>query len=112
MLHYEKDKHYFKQYPIENRYVVDFAFPEERVIIEIDGKDHGKKLANDIIRDDFMHRYKWAIIRIPEVEFDKNPSFYKSLVYQVIEARRENPDYKLIKNKHGRAKIYTHMGVR
>lgn len=88
---YDIELDYKRQYPIGDRYVADFAFPYERVVIEVDGKNHHSKTGRkkDRMRDRFMRWNEWVVIRIDEAKLKKNPIFYKHLVHEVIEERRK-----------------------
>jgi len=85
-----KGKDFERQYPIGGRFVIDIAFPNEQVAIEVDGKDHqGKKRKNDIARDRYMMKNNWIPIRIKDKEFfGYQASFYKSLIKAIVDERR------------------------
>ncbi len=88
---YRLGEDYLRQYPIGDRYVADFAFPYERVVVEVDDPNHEQKdhKKNDYKRDRFMRWNGWVIIRIPDKKFFKNPSFYRYLIHEVVEERRK-----------------------
>lgn len=89
-----KGKDFQRQYPIAGRFVIDIAFPNEQVAIEVDGKEHcGKKRKNDIARDRYMMKNNWIPIRIRDKEFfGYKASFYKSLIKEIVEERRKEYD--------------------
>lgn len=84
-------KDYIRQYPFYKRYVFDFAFPREQVCVEIDGPGHNSKQQQiaDRKRDDFTRLNNWIVIRIKDSIYDKRPSFFKSLIKEVVDARFE-----------------------
>ncbi|MCX7911148.1 MAG: DUF559 domain-containing protein [Endomicrobia bacterium] len=93
---YKINEDYFRQYPIGDRYVLDFAFPNEQVAIEVNGKSHYSKIGRkkDKEKEKFLIWNNWVLIEVPEKKFFKNPSFYKHLIHEIIEERRK----KIIKN--------------
>lgn len=50
-----------RQLPI-NGYIVDFACPAKKLIIEIDGSQHAGSSA-DILRDESLEKLGWAVLR-------------------------------------------------
>jgi len=90
-LDYKAGKDYIRQYPFGSKFVMDFAFVNEKVCIEVDGKNHNskKQIELDRVRDIFFYQNDWVVLRIPEKKFLKNRSFFKSLIREVVEARRE-----------------------
>lgn len=93
---YKINEDYFRQYPIGDKYVLDFAFPNEQVAIEVNGEGHYTKEGRkkDKQREKFLLWNNWILIEIPEKKFFKNPSFYKYFIHEIIEERRK----KIIKN--------------
>ena len=89
---YKLDEDFKRQFPIGDRYVADFAFPDEKVVIEVDGVSHShiKERKKDKIKDKFYKWNDWVIIRIPEKKFFNNPSFWKHLIHEVVEERRKH----------------------
>lgn len=87
-----KDRDFTTQYPLDNRYIADFAFILEKVVIEVDGKEHKEKLKlkKDKIRDRHLRSANWVTIRINESDFfGYKGSFYKNLIKEIISDRRE-----------------------
>ena len=54
-----------RQYPIAN-YIVDFACPEHRLIVELDGPSHthDAQIAYDQNRTAFLQSQSWQVLRI------------------------------------------------
>jgi very-short-patch-repair endonuclease len=55
---------------VVKRYTLDFALVgRQRIDIEIDGKQHeivgGLPIAGDAIRDEFLEREGWKVVRVP-----------------------------------------------
>ncbi len=52
-----------RQMPI-GRYITDFAAPDHRLIVELDGSQHGdRRLAHDGVRDAFLKSSGWTVLR-------------------------------------------------
>ena len=86
-LEYQQGIDYERQFPIGNRFVLDFAFPKLKICIEIDGKSHEKKkqIKIDKKRDKFLYDMGWVVIRIPDEKFFGNSgTFYKFLIKEVV----------------------------
>ncbi len=91
-LGYKLGRDYFRQYPIGCKFVLDFAFVNEQVALEVDGVDHnGKKQKKiDKQRDNFLYDNNWVVIRISDKDFfGYKASFYKFLIKEVVEIRKE-----------------------
>lgn len=89
------NKDFVRQHPIGERFVMDFAFINEKVAVEIDGKNHDEKKqrALDRKRDIYLHRNGWLSIRIKDKDLvGYKGSFYKNLIRDVVLERREQYD--------------------
>lgn len=88
---YEKGQDYVRQLPVGDKYVCDFAFPKERVVLEVDGNDHKSKerRLKDEKRDRFFYRNGWAVIRMTDEQLTKAPSFFRHLIKEVIDERKK-----------------------
>lgn len=85
-------KDYFRQYPIAESMVVDLAFVNEQVAIEVDGQNHKskKQKIKDNARDNFLQFNNWVIIRIPEEKFfGYKKVYYKNLIREVVKERQK-----------------------
>jgi len=51
-----------RQVPL-GRYVVDFACLEERLVIELDGSQHGDQMAYDEARTAWLNEHGWRVLR-------------------------------------------------
>lgn len=92
MLGYKLGEDYVRQYPLAGRYVADFAFVKEKVVLEIDGSTHrGKEQRRkDKARDKHLRDGQWATIRMWNDDlFGKKASFFKNLIREVVEERRK-----------------------
>lgn len=89
---FKLDIDFVRQYPIGGRFVIDIAFAPEKVSVEVDGKGHegNKAIKKDKRRDRFLLDNGWVSIRVPEKKFfGSGASYYKYLIREVVEARRE-----------------------
>lgn len=83
-------KDFQRQYPLGERMVIDIAFPNERVAIEVDGRSHGEKKQKikDKKNDRWLYGNGWDIIRIPHKKFLSRPLYYEYLIRDIINQRR------------------------
>lgn len=91
-LGYQLGLDYERQYPFANNFVADFAFVSEQVVVEVDGVNHltKKQRLKDKKRDNFFVESGWEVVRINDRELiPEKLSFYKHLIREVIEERRE-----------------------
>ena len=91
---YELGKDYFRQYPIAEKFVIDVAFIDERIALEIDGKSHNlsKQKRKDSKRDKFLSDNGWLVIRIKEDKFFEDTFtriFYKNVIKEIVKERRK-----------------------
>ena len=52
-----------RQMPID-RYIADFACPDHKLIIEVDGSQHGERLAEDAARTARLAALGWTVLRV------------------------------------------------
>lgn len=86
-----EDLDYRRQYPLAERFVLDFAFVNEQVVLEVDGKSHqlNRQKLKDKRRDKYLRQNDWVPIRINDKElFGYRLSFYKALIKDVVLERR------------------------
>ncbi len=52
------------------RYILDFAIPAQRLVVEVDGETHGtdRGLVSDRRRDQFMIEQGWRVLRFTNSE--------------------------------------------
>ncbi len=62
-----------RQFPVGN-YIVDFACPEKRLIVEVDGSQHYEPAAQayDAKRASFIERSGWSVLRFTNVDVLKD----------------------------------------
>ena len=51
-----------RQVPI-GRYIVDFACPEHKLIVEVDGSQHAENEACDRARTTYLQQQDWQVVR-------------------------------------------------
>ncbi len=96
---YKKDRDFIHQFPCVQEemgklFVADFAFPNEKIIIELDGQGHRerKQKNKDELRDKVFRLNGFTVLRIktPMNNFDK--SFWKSFIQETINEIRYGKD--------------------
>lgn len=88
---YLEERDFQRQYPVGKKFVLDFAFVNEQVAVEVDGNNHLRKEMQkmDRKRDSFLRENNWITIRIQDKDFrTRKLSFYKSLIKDIVEERR------------------------
>ena len=60
-----------RQHPIDNKYIADFACPEHKIIIEIDGSQHIES-SSDEYRTFYIENIGYKIVRFYNNEIDNN----------------------------------------
>ena len=55
-----------RQLVIGQRFIVDFAAPKARLIVEVDGLYHARQRTADARRERWLRRQGWRILRLPE----------------------------------------------
>jgi very-short-patch-repair endonuclease len=53
-----------RQVPIDGRYIVDFAAPAARIVVEVDGGYHARRRAGDRRRDERLRELGWRLVRV------------------------------------------------
>lgn len=53
-----------RQVPIDGRYIVDFAAPAARLVVEVDGGYHAGRRAGDRRRDARLRELGWRVVRV------------------------------------------------
>ncbi len=61
---------------------IDFMFPRKRVIVELDGSHHKRRIEQDAKRDDFLRERGWTVIRISHAEYINKRKM--DLIYQIL----------------------------
>lgn len=68
----KRDKDYSFQHPTHSGFIIDFAFPEIRLAVEVDGPIHQtkKQRKHDYFRDKMLKREGWEVIRFTQDEVE------------------------------------------
>jgi very-short-patch-repair endonuclease len=71
-----KDEFHFRRQVPLGRFIVDFAEKKLRLVIEVDGSQHGEAagLARDLERDAFLGSNGFQVLRFWNVDIDTNMS--------------------------------------
>lgn len=92
MLGYKLGSDFVRQHPVFEMRVVDFAFVNEMIAIEIDGSHHDNKKQKDKDRknDGYLFNNGWVVLRIKDKDlFGEKGSFWKNLIKEVFEERKK-----------------------
>jgi very-short-patch-repair endonuclease len=54
-----------RQLVIDNQYIVDFAAPAVKLVVEVDGGYHKKRARADARRDRVLAELGWRMVRLP-----------------------------------------------
>lgn len=85
------DYDFVSQFPIRCKYgyVLDFAFPKEKIAVECDGERwHLKNNRHDQRRDKVLERRGWIILRFTGKEISNNISACVKEIKQEVNKRR------------------------
>ncbi|MCS2169647.1 endonuclease domain-containing protein [Scandinavium sp. TWS1a] len=74
-----------RQHPVEH-YILDFACCEARLVIELDGGQHGERQGYDQQRSDFLIQRGWRVLRFWNNELQDNES---AVLERILEVLRE-----------------------
>jgi len=91
--------HFRKQAPI-GRYIVDFASFGARIVIEVDGGQHGmqKGIRSDLGRDAFLRSQGFRVLRFWNSDVDQNLSGVMERIFDTLNtptpALRADPPHK------------------
>jgi very-short-patch-repair endonuclease len=73
-----------RQFPIENKYIVDFVCLEKRLIIEVDGGQHNENL-KDVERTKFLETLGFTILRFWNNEVLVNLDTCLTVIFDELE---------------------------
>lgn len=83
---FEKDKDYITELPF-HRFSLDFAFPNEKICIEIDGEQHERfqeQKNRDIEKDKLLKEEGWKELRKPWKEIFNSPKTFIEEVRELL----------------------------
>jgi very-short-patch-repair endonuclease len=99
LLHYMNKKGLFPkvQYKFDKIHV-DFAFPKEKLVIEIDGGYHFTEIqgTKDMHREEYIQSLGWTIQHYNSNEVKRDPEKYAWKIKKLINSRRKHIHYKNI----------------
>jgi very-short-patch-repair endonuclease len=73
-----------RQLPIDH-YIVDFACPAQRLIVEVDGGQHSQS-ASDNLRDSYLHAQGFRVLRIWNNEIFENEEGVLTSILDALQA--------------------------
>ncbi len=74
-----------RQVPID-RYIADFLCHEYKLIIELDGEQHGEMVEQDAARDAILARHGFRVLRIWNHELRSNKQLVLDNIWHAIES--------------------------
>lgn len=95
------DLNYKEDYPIKN-YLLDFAWPEKQICIEMDGEQHfidQQRFESDRRKDKILKDLGWKVLRIRWKECLIDKEQFKDIIYNFIEKAEIIPFEKRYKSK-------------
>jgi very-short-patch-repair endonuclease len=84
--------HFRRQVP-RDEYILDFACLRRRVIVEVDGGQHGhgRQGVHDVKRDEYFRRRGFEVLRFWNHEIDSNLDGVIETIYRVSQSRAPTP---------------------
>lgn len=76
-----------RQYPL-GPWIADFACPEKKLVVEIDGGDHAMRKEKDRRRDEAMMRENFLILRFNNSQVKENMDWILEQILLALEADR------------------------
>ena len=73
-----------RQQPI-GPYIADFVCAPAKLIVELDGGQHGERKAEDQVRDAFLRREGYRVLRFWNHEVFENPDGVLETIYRALE---------------------------
>jgi len=84
------------QYPLKFSFILDFAFPDFKLAIEVDGvywHSQKKNRKRDKVKDSILAREGWKVLRIPEQQVMQNPSGCVDYILDELQNMREGQSF-------------------
>jgi len=76
----------FRRQVVIGRFIVDFAAPEARLVVEVDGAYHGRRTAADARRDAELGRRGYRVIRVAAQVVEEDMARAAELVRMALHA--------------------------
>ena len=70
-------------------FFADFACFEARLVVELDGSQHGRRVAHDIERDRWIESHGWRVLRFWNVEVFQNLEGVCETIARTCHERRQ-----------------------
>jgi very-short-patch-repair endonuclease len=77
----------FRRQLVIRGYVVDFAAPSVRLVVEVDGGYHRERLRADARRDGALRELGWRVVRVPAQMVERELEAVVALIVGVLDAR-------------------------
>jgi len=79
-----------RQFPI-GRYIADFACPEKKLIVEVDGGQHSEQINYDDERTVWLQSQGFRVLRFWNNEVQMNLDGVKEIIYNALTAKEQPP---------------------
>lgn len=87
--------------------VCDFVFPKQKLIIELDGKDHLQKKKEDEKRDIVFYHNDFNVLRIKTPIEEGKLSYWKVYIEETLKILSDENQKKIASNKKPKYKKFT-----
>jgi len=79
-----------RQHPI-GRYVLDFVCLEARLVIEVDGRQHGERVKEDRLRTKWLEAHGFRVVRFWNHEVLNNLEEVKAVIWRALSPGAQPP---------------------
>ena len=76
-----------RQVPID-RFFADFACPERRLVVELDGSQHADEVDYDAARTELLEASGWTVLRFWNRQVLENPEGVAAAIREALELAR------------------------
>jgi very-short-patch-repair endonuclease len=84
------------------RYIVDFACPERKLIVELDGGHHSEQISSDVDRTRWLEGQGFRVLRFWNNEIQSNLRGVKDTIYKALNETTQPPTPALPHKGEGR----------
>ncbi|MHB8819855.1 MAG: endonuclease domain-containing protein [Bellilinea sp.] len=88
-----------RQHPI-GIYIVDFCAPQQKLVIELDGNQHGEKIKADEIRTRYLNSRGYRVIRFWNYEVETNLDGVLMIILESLGLSEDTPSNLPLFDKH------------
>ena len=81
---------FLRQHPI-GRYIADFACPQRKLVVELDGGQHAERVEQDAVRTEELAQHGYRVIRFWNNEVLTNTEGVLMVIWRELEAPPTSP---------------------